>query len=357
MRRLLRRAALLIAPLGVLLLTACMQTYDLRAGVGHPWGIAFDGGGNLWFAEVGCDPTPICPTGQQPGQIGLIRAGGVSAEFFALPNIPGNQPRFVAIDQAGYIWFTTPGNDSIGRFDPSTATFQQWHVTPGSGPWHLAFAPDGKLWYTQHFSSAIGRFDPVTQTFTNFQTPTPASHPYGLAIQGSKVWFTENTAGVGRIGVLDTANGNRISEYIIRAAPSPDLTPHMIAIDADGNVWWTEGFERELGKLEPSQATSGTCGRSSGTCRGVTEYDLPPSPCGLTHGSAIVSKPSKREIWFTDSLSGEVGVMNTTTAQVKMHRLRGCDAHAHDGLALDANGWVWFAQQFLNQIVKFVQPP
>jgi virginiamycin B lyase len=333
-----------------------MQPFSLDDGIGHPWGIAFDRFGNLWFAKAGCEVPTLCAL-DQPGEIGVIRAGGGQPEFFPLPAVAGNQPLFVAPDDAGAVWFTTPRNAHIGRFDPVTATFEQWAVTPGTGPWQLAFAPDGSLWYTEHFASAVGRFDPVTHAHEDFTTPISNSQPYGIAISGSRVWFTENIAGVGHIGMLDTSANNRIREYQIRAQPSPDLTPHMITLDGSGNVWWTEGFEGEIGKLTPSRATNGTCGGSSGICSGVTEYPIPAPACGRRHGSGIAVRASSQEIWFTDSLSGEVGRLMMGTGVITTYRLGSCNAHAHDGMAVDATGAVWWSEEFSNEIVKFNPPP
>ncbi len=337
--------------------SACMLPIPLGGGEGHPWGMAFDSAGNLWFAEAGCEPPSFCADDPEPGQIGFLAAGTFEPRFYTLPAIPENHPLFVAVAPDGAVWFTTPLNARIGRFDPVTQTFEQWPVTSGSGPWQLAFGGDGAIWYTERFASAIGRFDPVTRTHRDFQTPTRGSEPYGLATRGNKVWFTENQTGVGRIGVLDIGANNKFTEYTIRANPSPDLTPHMIAVDDAGIVWWTEGFEGHIGKLVPNQASPGECGSNSGTCDGVTEYDIPKSACGRRHGSGIVIRPGAGEVWFTDSLSGEVGRLRVATGKFQMFRLRSCDAHAHDGMAVDSLGRIWWAEEFSNELVRFAPPP
>ena len=68
------------------------------------------------------------------------------------------------------------------------------------------------------------------------------------------------------IGVVDTAHGNAISEYLIRASLPGNLTPHKMAFDAQGNLWWTEGWVRAVGMLNRSLATPGQCGAASGNC-------------------------------------------------------------------------------------------
>src|SRR5207253_9000886 len=117
--------------------------------------------------------------------------------------------------------------------------------------------------------------------------PSANSNPYGIAASGSLVWFTENNSSVAQIATLDTANNNQISEYLIRKKLPGDLTPHMIGVDANGHPWWTEGWVRDIGTLDPGVVTPGQCGTvsSAGDCTGVTEVPLPapPSTCNSSH--------------------------------------------------------------------------
>ena len=148
-----------------------IDTFPTVGGAGMPWGIAVDRAGNVWFAEPGCDFAPTCPAGARAGQIGEIKASSGAMVFFPLPDIPGNQPVFLAFDGSGNLWFTTPGNSRIGEFDPSTGRYVgQWPVTDGSGPWDPTFA-NGQVWYTEHYGSAVGTFDIATHT------PTATSRP------------------------------------------------------------------------------------------------------------------------------------------------------------------------------------
>jgi streptogramin lyase len=313
-----------------------------------------DAAGNVWFAEPGCDFAPTCSS-STPGQIGELPAGSSTPRFFTLPNISGNQPIFVALDSAGNVWFTTPNNSMIGEFNPSTQSFVgQWAVTAGSGPWDLTFA-NGKIWYTEYLVSAVGEFDPSTRTHSDFMTPTNYSHPYGIAASGSLIWFTENNSSVARIATLDTAANNKISEYLIRAqlpGGTYGLTPHMIGVDAaTGNVWWTEGWVRKIGTLDPSQATPFQCGASSGNCTGVSEYALPqPSrACTGSHVSGLAVQGGGSRIWLDDSVSNQVGAYTPATNQFALANLK-CGVHPHDGLNLDLALHVWWDEENSNAL-------
>ena len=232
-----------------------INSFPANGGVGEPWGTAVDSAGNVWFAEPGCDFAPTCSASTAPGQIGELKAATHTFAFFTLPNITGNQPIFLAFDGSGNLWFTTPDNSMIGEFSPASGQFiGQWPVTAGSGPWDLTFA-GGKIYYTEHLVSAVGSFDPSTHAFHDFATPSANTNPYGIATSGSLVWFTENNSNVDRIASLNTAT-NAISEYPI-ALPLSNSTPHLVAIGANGNPWWSEGWSNTIATLNPSAATPG----------------------------------------------------------------------------------------------------
>jgi len=333
--------------------------HPLNDGAGMPWGMAVDAAGDIWFAEPGCNFTPICPSDTPPGQLGEFVAGAHTVNFYTLPDIAGNQPLFVALDGAGNVWFTTPDNSMIGEFDPRTRRFVgQWPVIPDSGPWDLTFNK-GVIWYTEYFISGIGEFNPQTHTYRDFATPTLNSHPYGIAggdpVNDNLIWFTENNSSVARIGVLDTASGH-IAEYPIRARSASELTPHLLALDYRGDPWWTEGFMRAIGTLDPAVAVPGRCGTSHGDCRGVREFPLPPAPhsCPHSHVSGIAIQ-DKQFIWIDDSGSGQVGNYNVATHQFTLYDLGSCEAHPYDGLVLGPDRHIWWDEQFANALGELIQ--
>jgi streptogramin lyase len=334
-----------------------IKTFYAPGGVGEPWDTAMDRSGNVWFAEPGCDFAPTCSANAGPGQIGEINASSHAVVFYQLPSISGNQPIFLTFDDAGNLWFTTPNNSMIGEFDPSTGQFVgQWPVTAGTGPWDLTFAR-GKLWYTERLASAVGSFDPSTHAYGDFQTPTANSNPYGIAAHGGLIWFTENNSSVDRIAVLDTAKNNAISEYPIVQPVSG--TPHLIAIDANGNPWWTEGWSNTIATLDPAAATPGRCGTTSGTCNGIQRFHAPaPTACAGSgsHTSGIAFQDSAELVWFDNSLTAQVGSFSPSSHAFAMNTLSSCSAHPHDGLSLDGLGNVWFDEEFANAIGELIPP-
>ncbi|HCJ33655.1 MAG TPA: hypothetical protein DHV65_05065, partial [Ktedonobacter sp.] len=171
-----------------------------------PWGVSFDASGNVWVAEPGCDPTPICSPQQAPGNIAQYNRQNFSlVQNYAEPGGYA-PPLFLAVDTNGAIWFTEPSINAIGELMPNNGnpTWKQYIVpTPNASPYDLTFDQAGNLWFTEFTASKIGEFNPATQVFTETPTPTPNSNPYGIVGPDSNtgaIWFTENNSAVSQIG-------------------------------------------------------------------------------------------------------------------------------------------------------------
>src|SRR5205085_4406016 len=142
---------------------------------------------------------------------------------------------------------------------------------------------------------------------------------------------------------------NNINEYLTRN--TSNSTPHLLAFDKKGNIWWTEGFDGYIGRLAISQA-------SPGTSNGVTEYAVPPAQgCqNCTHISGI-GVDSTGTIWFDDSLSSRIGSYTPATRTFTMITVGGgttSNAHPHDGFAIDNNGNIWFTEEFASKLGEVV---
>src|SRR5215831_10447814 len=204
-----------------------------------PWGTAFDSSGRVWVALPGCDPSPSCSSSTPPGKLALFDPNAQNwPTVVSLPAGYG-QPLFVAVDQSGKVWFTMPVTNAIGLYDPGSKTVTQWAVpTSAAGPWDLAVDSNGKIWFTEHYVNQIGSFDPISQTFHEVATPASNSNPYGITVDASNnIWFTENTDSVALIGKY--TNQGILNEYKIRntSTAGSGLTPHLITIDHNGNIW------------------------------------------------------------------------------------------------------------------------
>ncbi len=313
-----------------------------QGGGWDPWGTAFDSTGRVWIATPSCDPSPQCGS-TAPGQVNVY-----NPQFGAWPvayKFPAGfgQALFLAFDKLGRVWFPMPMSNSLGMFDPSTNTFNQWAVpTAGSGPWGVAVDSNGIVWFTEHYVNKIGSFNPSTHQFTEIATAQPNSQPYGITVDSANnVWFTENNSSVAQVAEYTAQHVLR--EYKIRTGSTNGLTPHLITTDQTGDVWWSEGWPGAIGKLVIASAVPGTTA-------GVTEYPYTPTcaNCG-THTSGIAVDKSGA-VWFTDSLQSVLGTFTPGSSTFSLYNTPTTNSHPHDGLNIDASNNLWFTEEFANKL-------
>ncbi|MGH2498008.1 MAG: virginiamycin B lyase family protein, partial [Ktedonobacteraceae bacterium] len=314
-----------------------------------PWGTAFDSSGRVWVALPGCDLAPSCPSSTPPGKLALFDPTAQS--WVTVVSLPAGygQPVFVAVDHSGKVWFTMPVTNAIGMYDPVATTVSQWAVpTAAAGPWGIAIDTNGKVWFTEHYVNQIGSFDPNAQTFHEIATPASNSNPYGITVDASNnIWFTENTDAVALIGEYTTQGV--LKEYKIRNTPTggTGLTPHLITIAPNGNIWWSEGWVSAIGTLNVAVA-------QPGTNNGVTEYSYTPS-CGTcgSHTSGI-SADKQGLIWLDDSLQNTFGSFPVGGGSFSFYNSPS-GGHPHDGLNVDSQNRVWFNEEFANKLAEALQ--
>jgi streptogramin lyase len=59
-------------------------------------------------------------------------------------------------------------------------------------------------------------------------------------------------------------------------------------------------------------------------------------------------------VWLDNSLTAQVGSFNPSSNAFALYTLSNCNAHPHDGLALDSARNVWFDEEFGNAIGELV---
>jgi virginiamycin B lyase len=154
--------------------------FALPAGAG-PYGMTLGPDNALWFAEQGIGAIGRITTRDEFQQYLIPRPSGRKA--LAANSTPA--PRSVTVGPEGAIWFTDPGDDSVGRVLNGAAS--EYEVPPLAGgeqvikgepaalPDTIALGPDGALWATEGNARAIARIDPNgTQPASPAATATPA---------------------------------------------------------------------------------------------------------------------------------------------------------------------------------------
>ncbi len=115
-----------------------------------------------------------------------------------------------AVDHEGRIWFGEMGRNYLAYFDPRTQTFQQMTPPHGhDGIMGVLVAPDDTIWFAEQYANYIGHYFPTTGQYQVYSLPmltkpdpsdtaktlTLPRAPNDLALDAhGNVWFTELNA-------------------------------------------------------------------------------------------------------------------------------------------------------------------
>ncbi len=330
-----RRNALLL--LGVLLLGAVTIIALSSGGARHAEQANATQPGT---SPVAATRTPSPPT----------TATGVFREY-PLPQSDSQVMR-LAIDHEGRVWFGEMGRNYLAVFDPQTQSFQQMIPPHGrNGMMGIQVAPDDTIWFAEQYANYIGHYFPKTGRFQFYPLPvytvpdpsnagktlTLPSAPNDLALDAhGDVWFTEFNAD--RLGRLDPHTG-RMQQYPLTAKLSVEkLVPYGVAVDPEGSVWFTESSNGHIGRLDPSTGH-------------IRLFAPPGSPIAPME----IASDAHGTIWVTSFGSGLLLRLDPRTGRVTPYYASptGKDPGALYGLVVASSGDVWVTILAENVIARF----
>ncbi len=168
---------------------------------------------------------------------------------------------------------------------------------------------------------------------TGITQSTTATNPWGLAIDGSgHIWVAEpgcdasptcTNPPAGVIGEYNLSNDTKVSDF--HAPSSPVYTPVFLALDGQGNIWFTDSTHNAIGKLVPSTNT-------------WTEYTVPTAntiPYDLVFSGG--------NIWFTEFGTSKIGFFNISTQTFTENAIPTTNANPY-GITKTPSGDIWFAE-------------
>ena len=216
---------------------------------------------DVWFTEYGSGPTRPGRIGHLYGNE-THGATNIRFSFYAIPLPPGvtdAQPLDIAMSPIDYsVWFTeqkTNRISSIKLLENGAALFRHYSTgaTSDGNLWGIAVDPSGFVWVAESQRNCIGRLNPTSGEYVTFTVPTPNSQPKELALEVTvtglgqpyqlvNVWFTEYNAD--KVGRYDPGL-NAFFEYPI---VSRGGRPYGIAISGS-YVWFTEPFAQKVGAI------------------------------------------------------------------------------------------------------------
>ena len=353
----------------------------------HPNHTAIDADGHFWVTLGGVDAlaevTPADDLSAATEREYPLPGGDAS---FA--NGGKLDPHDVAVDGHGIVWATLADGNAIARLDPANATpgssngFQVYPLpacpsceaafppAPGAAepltraPEQMALQEDGAgntvVWYSELSANAIGALRVASDgaLLGQIDVSCGCSHPKGIALgDDGSVWFSEEDDN--RIGRLTLEPGPfeaaaaQIVHYTIPSAPQvvppgqsglATSSPHSVAVDELGRVWFSEEENASLGYLDPAHA-------HPGSTDGMVEVALPNNEFREQVAPADIAVDRNSTVFFADEYGDAIGSATAAGGFGQFWRPRARQSLT-DKPVVDSNGNLWFTETGANLLTR-----
>jgi hypothetical protein len=235
-----------------------------------------------------------------------------------------NTPTSVAIDAtSSYVWLANYGSTRVSEFTTAGAAVGNFGVGEGNLQ-DAQIDGSGNIWVTSDNNSALTELSsngellagPTGLGGRGGQTPDARAVTAGAA---GSIWTTAFDANDG----YEFSNADRLTKTTANGGIN---APNGVAIDATGNVWFTNNDGTVSGLTSAGAALSG-----SSFATGASNY---------VDGIAI---DGDGNVWVTDTLDETVYELNN--AGTNLSSTKGyvtLPATEADGIAIDGSGNVWY---------------
>jgi virginiamycin B lyase len=201
-----------------------------------------------------------------------------------------------------------------------TVQHSAWDVPWGGRPRDPSVVPGGdRVWFVGQAGNYVAYFTPSTSAFRRIAVDS-GTHPHTVAVdrQGN-AWYTGNQNGM--IGRID---GRTLA---IRRYPMPTEAardPHTIDFDAEGNLWFSLQNANLMGRLDHRS--------------GKVELISMPTPKSRPYG--VIVAPDQH-VWFDLFGTNKIGRIDPRTREVREYVLP--DARSRPRrIARTSDGGIWY---------------
>ena len=276
-----------------------------------------------WSAHPDKDGTFWVPYYGRANKIANLNPVTGEMKEYPVPNMGTAAIHSAVPHPDGSVWLTEQGSDKLGRWDPKTKEITEYQDTVGKHTVRID-PKTGMVWST----GALSVFDPKTEKFTHIpEVPTS----YGIALdQDGNAWFTELTPS-GKVGKVD-AKTLKVTKYTL---PTQNGRPRRIQVDDKGIVWFAEFDAGKIGRLDPRTGA-------------ITEFQLPgPQPTPYALGL-----DRDGMVWYSSEYVDVIGRLDPNTGKVTEYPF----PHAENALRdffMDDQGRMWFGTPANNKVGYF----
>ena len=253
-------------------------------------------------------------------------------------------PHDVVLDKTGIAWYSSFGEQFVGRLDPKTGAVKEYPIPLSKpdfpkGSLGLRIDRDGYLWLGNMYQAAMVRFDPRTEQFKTWPMPTEYNidasqvnmvRPESAHVDG-KVWSQNN--GFAAVHRLDLASG-KIETF---EPYKTSKTPHNIydvVPDSQNNVYYTDFRNFHIGRIDAKT--------------GEVKIYAAPTPRSAPRRGYM---DAQDRLWFGMYRADRVGLFNTRTESFKEWVMPTKWASPYD-VVLDRNEELWTGSMITDQVTR-----
>src|ERR1051326_7949911 len=192
----------------------------------------------------------------------------------------------------------------------------------------------------------IGFFNTSTHAVVENTIPTTTGQPDGMTYDAAPnvVLFAEDNAPIIGSFTATTSGTVTITEHVSNSNANPP-SPHLLALDSAGNVWYSEQGSDLIGEYNPTNQTTRHFSAAGNLCptAGVT-----PTPCTNTFIDGIAID-GNGTVWFDETQMAQIGSLDPSTGAITLFSLNSHSGPG-DGLAVDSHNNVWVSMLFAKQL-------
>ena len=254
------------------------------------------------------------------------------------------EPHDVIVDNSGMVWFSSFGEQNLGRLDPGTGKVTEFPIAehkPGFPTGLLGLRADGEgnLWFGNMYQATIARFDPKTATFKFWPlegeenidaAQINMASPQSSGVDG-KVWAQNNGfAGVHR---LDIATGKIETFLPFRGVAGPHNVYDVIP-DSKNNVYFTDFRQRHIGRIDARS--------------GETRLFETPTPNSAPRRGSM---DAQDRLWFGEYRADRIGMFDTRTERFREWQVWPKWSAPYD-VVTDKNGDAWTGSMISDHVTR-----
>jgi sugar lactone lactonase YvrE len=322
----------------------------VSAALSNPYGVAADGTGNYYIADLGNNRV------RKVDSFGTISTiAGTVAAGFSGDGGPGilaslNAPQSVAADGSGNVFIADFANNRVRKVDPSGTITTVAGGWPGSGvtvpglgsalggPTHMARDAQGNLYIASQFFNDVLKLD-LTGNLSVVAgngvagyggdggpaTAASLNAPYGVTVDSAGDLFiadlqNQRVRKVDATGVISTVAGTGVAGFGGDGglATAANLNyPQDVAFDTAGNLYINDAFNGRIRKIDPSGIITTVAGNGQHYFSGdggpatAASFDFAYAIALDSLGRLYIAEPNSSRVRMVDSTGTITTVVGT----------------------------------------------